>query len=233
MPIVARGGTDGATMVLFWPDNLPDNADHLLRDDPIALIESLDADGKLVLLPCDGDGGYTLAVYVREDLPPDLAAVCREHKRYPHLIVNRDGYFGGGEYVFKHDDAFLRKYPHMAEKVCLPAGTYAAEVFETDVPEGTYARWLRDRVRPAEKSLHDLHGGLAALGVVAVVAAAAGLFFLRRAASLALAPGAAIVVLAAVLVSRTAGYKAVRAAAEEFEGMYPDYVVRLTGLPGK
>ena len=35
MKITASGGTDGANIVLFWPDNLPDDADARLNDDPV------------------------------------------------------------------------------------------------------------------------------------------------------------------------------------------------------
>ena len=48
MKITASGGTDAGNIVLFWPDNLPDDADAALRDDPITLVENLRNEGKLI-----------------------------------------------------------------------------------------------------------------------------------------------------------------------------------------
>src|SRR5207237_9307150 len=97
MKLTASGGTDGTTMLLSWPDNLPDDGDRLLRDDPIDLLEKLDAEGKLIYFPCAGDGHYRLSVYVGEEVPGELAAMCREHKRFARLVAAGEGYFGGGE----------------------------------------------------------------------------------------------------------------------------------------
>lgn len=101
MKITASGGTDVAGIVLFWPDNLPAVADFALRDNPVALIETLQEQGKLIRFPCDGDGGYTLAVFVREDIPDELRSCCEDEVQIPVLTVRGVGYFGGMEYMFK------------------------------------------------------------------------------------------------------------------------------------
>lgn len=106
MRLTASGGTDGASIVLFWPDNLPDDADAAINDDPVSLIERLQTKGKLIWFPCGADGGYTVAVYVRADLPPELAPHCKEVDRIASLVVRGNGCFGGMEYVFKHDRSF-------------------------------------------------------------------------------------------------------------------------------
>ena len=63
MKLTASGGTDAANIVLFWPDNLPDDADATLKGDPVDLVDQLQKDGKLVWFPCLSDGGYTVATW--------------------------------------------------------------------------------------------------------------------------------------------------------------------------
>src|SRR5438067_4253166 len=126
MKLTARGGTDGAHMVLFWPATLPAGTDDALEDDPVALVERLKADGKLIRFPCDSDGQYTVAVFVRTPVPSDLLAVCKEPEHYLRLEVKGDGYFGGLEYLFQEDRSLLDRFPHMAEPIRIPDGTYTA-----------------------------------------------------------------------------------------------------------
>jgi hypothetical protein len=227
MRLDAAGGTDGATMVLFWPDNLPEDADAALADDPMTLIERLDAEGKLVHLPCAGDGGYRISVFVREELPPDLAAVCREDRRYPRLTVAGDGYFGGGESLFKRDASFLQKYPHMAEKLAVPAGTYAATVYQTDVPRGMSRRWLRDRVDARARLVERSYEVLWPASLLAALATLVGFVFVSRTMGLVSLGVTAALICATVVVSRSASWRRVRAAYDAFATAYPDYVVRL------
>src|SRR5436190_23377729 len=129
MTITASGGTDGANIVLFWPDNLPDDADELLTQDSVALVENLRDQGKLIWFPCDGDGRYAVAVFLAMDVPDDLIVHCKEEVKIPSLIVRGPGYFGGMEYMFKHDSSFRDKYPGMCEQVNIPDGTYSARVW--------------------------------------------------------------------------------------------------------
>ena len=227
MRLTAQGGTDGATIVLFWPDNLPDDADRLLQEGPVELMERLDAEGKLVQFPCDGDGHYALAVIIGEELSPDLAAVAKEHKRYPALVAAGDGYFGGGEYCFKRDDALLRRYPHQAGKLPIPAGTYAATVYQTEVGDDVYAKWSVGRVGPAARRVERLRNVLVAAACAAVLATLVGLCAFPWVVKGITAGVAVGLVAAAAVVGRTESYKAVAAARDEFERLYPDYVLHL------
>ena len=203
MRLTAQGGTDGATIVLFWPDNLPDDADRMLQDGPVELFEKLEAEGKLVQFPCDGDGHYTLALFVREELPADLAAVSREHKRYPTLVAAGDGYFGGGEYAFKRDDTFLRRYPQQAGRLTIPAGTYAATVYQAEVGDDVYAKWSRDRVGPAAKGIERLRNVLLAAACAAVLATLVALCAFPWVVKGIIAGVAVALVAAAMLVGRS------------------------------
>ena len=228
MKLTATGGTDGANIVLYWPDHLPDDADARLKDDPVELLEQLERDGKLLGFPCDGDGGYSLAVFVGEAPPAELMRYCREAKRYERLVVAGDGYFGGAEYVCKHDSAFREKHPHMSTSIAIPPGTYRATVYEVELPDELEADWIRDHAGPAAVRLSTMMGILLGGVVVCTIAALVGLkvmswtaWFCAVAAGMALAA-------AAWAVSRTAGYGAVAAARSEFERAYPAYVVQLS-----
>jgi hypothetical protein len=227
MRLTAAGGTDGATMVLFWPANLPDDADRLLRDDPIALFEKLDGEGKLIYFPCEGDGGYTLGVYLHEDVPAELAAFCREHRKYPHLLVSGEGYFGGGECVFKRDAGFIEKYRHMAGKVTVPDGTYDAAVYATDVPRSFYGKWLREHAGPSAKRAGDAYGVMWGFIIGGVLATLFGLFLMPWKFWFLFAGGTAALIAATFALSRSAAYKKVVAARAEFARAFPAYVVRL------
>jgi hypothetical protein len=225
--ITARGGTDGATMVLYWPDNLPDDADTQLKDDPMALIEKLRDEGKLILFPCDGDGQYTLAVFVGGQVSDELQEFCKEEERYPSLIVRGDGYFGGAEYMFKHNDTLRIAFPHMSEKVVMPAGTYAARVWRTNVPESVYHTWLVREAGPGAKRLRDLHRGIATCAVVGVLLALVTLLFVPWAVWFCIAGAAIALVVVAVALSRTPAYQAVAKAQRHYEEAFPKYVVHL------
>ena len=227
MKLTARGGTDGANMALFWPETLPDGADAALEDDPLALVEQLKADGKLVWFPCDSDGGYTLAVFVRTPVPDELLAVCGEPERYPALTVRGDGYFGGLEYLFKDDRSLLDRFPHMAGPVRIPDGTYAATVYQTDVPESQYDEFLRGRAGTAAKGVWDAHGLVAAWAVAGVFASLITAATGPRQLWTTIVGVTAALIVTAVAISRTPAYRTVRRARDEFETEYPSYVVHL------
>ncbi len=126
MKITASGGTDGANKVLFWPENLPEGADEVLRNDPVGLIERLRDEGKLIWFLCDGDGGYSVAVFVGSPAPDRLLSLCKDEENSPRLVVCGDGYFGGMEYMFKNEGSLLNWTVGMIEKMQIPEGTYSA-----------------------------------------------------------------------------------------------------------
>jgi hypothetical protein len=226
MKITAHGGTDAATIALFWPDNLPEGADRLLQKDPLELAESLRKEGRLLWFPCDGDGDYTVAIFVRSPVPDYLRALCEDEERYPTLVVKGQGYFGGGEYMFKHDSSFLKKHPRMCERVVVPEGAYAATVYRTNVPEEIYEAWLKDHAGSRAKRLWDFHGVLAACSVAAVVLSLISFAFPWVVRYCVMAATLVLVGLA-VGLSRTKAYRSVAAAQKEYEKAYPGYVVHL------
>lgn len=214
-------------MVLFWPANLPDDADQLLQDDPVTLTERLQGEGKLIWLPCDSDGGYSLGIFVNEPLPPDLAGYCKHEAHIEKLTVDGEGYFGGGEYMFKHDRSPLDRYSHMAEKVQIPAGVYEATVYTSQEPESAEQEWMKAHTSASALRLWNAHSTICALSVIGVLATAVSLFFLPAAPWLLVAGTTLALIGLAVALSKTAAYKSVAAAQKEHERMFPAYVVHL------
>jgi hypothetical protein len=227
MKLNATGGTDGANIVLYWPDHLPNDADARLKDDPVEQIEQLERDGKLIVFPCDGDGAYSLAVFVREEPPAELMRYCREAKTYRSVLVHGDGYFGGAEYVCKCDCAFRTKYPHMSTKIAIPDGAYGATVYAVEPPEELESQWLRERAGRAGAAVSNVVGVLVVGVVVCAFASLIGLAFMTWTVWFCVAGAGIVLAALAWALSRTAGYRAVADARAEFERAYPAYVLSL------
>jgi hypothetical protein len=227
MKITARGGTDGANIVLFWPDNLPDDADDCLERDPIAMFERLRNDGKLIWFLCDSDGEYSVAIFLHCAVPDGLVPYCKDEEHIPVLTVRGVAYFGGMEYMFKLDRRLLGKHLSMCEEVVIPDGTYSARVYRTDVPESVYDSWLVSHAGASAKRLWDMHGTIAACAVVSVVATLIAFFGVSWSVWFWFAAIASTLVASAALMSRTHWYKSVDKAQAEYAKAYPAYVVHL------
>lgn len=213
MKLTARGGTDGASIVLFWPANLPEGADAMLQEDPVSLAEQLQAEGKLLWFPCTGVGDYTLAIFVDTPIPEDLARHCREVQRYPALTLPGKGYFGGQEYMFKHDSGLSDKYLGMIERVMIPEGTYAAVVYETDLPPG-----------------HSHNDWTTVLMIALVCGTLVGMGTRSWLLCLGFASAAVLLILATVLRSRRELCRSGNRAQENGEQESPSYVLQLMPL---
>jgi hypothetical protein len=227
MKITASGGTDGANIVLFWPDNLPENADALLADDPITLVENLRSEGKLIWFLCDGDGGYTVAIYVRSKVPEELLALCTDREEIPALVVRGRGWFGDMEYMFKSDSSFHEKYPGMIEQVEIPEGTYRAQVYRTHILDATYDAWMLDQAGTAATRFWRFHGNIAACAVVSVLATVITFFIVSWTVWFCILGTSAIFALCASIMTWSERYKRAARANAAFAQAYPSYVVRL------
>jgi hypothetical protein len=217
MKMTASGGTDGANIVLFWPDNLPEDADRALRDDPIPLIERLRDEGKLIWFPCDGDGGYTVGIFVGCEVPDYLRALCRAEETYPLLLARGAGYFGGMEYIFKHDDRLLRGAPHMCEKILIPEGAYSGGVWRTDVPKSAYKSWLEREVGPGAKRFWDIYRFCIAYSVTGLIVLTITFCFATWVFWFCILALESTLVVVAVAMSRTNRYRAVARARREYK----------------
>jgi hypothetical protein len=228
MKLTAQGVTDGATMVLFWPAHLPENADEQLQNDPMGLFEKLAAEGKLIQFPCEGDGDYGLAVYLNESIPEQVLLKCKEDVTIPRLIAKGDAYFNGGEYVFKHDRSYFDKYPQMDQPLRLPDGIYQATVYLSEDSSDDSVRWLRQRLSPQDRAVESARVCLFLLLIVSFLVGVVSLF----AASWPVAGGIwavfAVLVLLFSLLTRSPAVKRVQEAQLERNREFPAYLVQLT-----
>lgn len=227
MKFTATGGTDGANIVLFWPDNLPDDADEMLQEDPASLIERLHSVGKLVWFPCDGDGDYSLAAFIDEQPPAELLAYCRNEERLLRLVASGEGYFGGAEYMFKSDATLLEQYPSMCQRIEIPAGTYAARVYRTELPDNLDEDWLLEKAGPRAKRMWECQTTLVGLSIALVLAVFVAWLLVSWVIWYGLIGAATVSILAAMGIAKSSPYRAAVAAREEFKKAYPDYVVQL------
>lgn len=138
MKITAEGATDGGNIVLFWSANLPEDFDSIDDVDRGDLFVQLMESGEFVWFLAEGDGDFTVHIYIDEPLPETVRETCSDEDHYPCLNVNGDAWFGGMEYMYKYDRSFLDRHPGMCEKVVIPDGEYEAWVYRTDAggPEG-------------------------------------------------------------------------------------------------
>ena len=226
MKITASGGTDGASIVMFWPETLPDDFDTVFDDDPLSLVERLAGEGRLIRFPCDADGSYSVALFLDVPIPDNLRGLCEDEEHYPHLLIEGTGFFGGMEYMFKQDRSFLDRYPHMCGELAAPAGTYSATTYRVNPPDEVYDAYL-ERTGAAAMRVWRLHSSVAAGAIISVLGTIVSFFFLSWAKWAAVAGIALTLAILAVLLSRTAGYRAVKAAQQEYEREYPSYVVHL------
>ena len=133
MIIHAKGGTDCGNIVLFWPDNLPDDADIKQRKGDIEAFDQLQEEGKMIWFLAEGDGGFNVSIFIDEAVPDYLREFCGDEDHYPILLANGDAFFGGMEFLTKTNLDNLQQHPYMCEKVEIPEGKYKAWVYRTNV----------------------------------------------------------------------------------------------------
>jgi hypothetical protein len=227
--VLLEGGTDAASMLIFDPAALPDDYDARAREDPTALIEPLAAAGRLSWLDTAADGGYSLGLCVDRPLPPDMvpfAKLAGESGRFS--APSGRLYFTGIEYAFRHDDSFLRKYPHMGAYREIPPGEYHLRVFEMTYPEEFHEDLLRASLPPGAFRVYSLMNSLIPLGCVAVLALVASPFWLGlRLWCTTVLPLALMLVLPAIALSRTRTYREAKRLDQDIRRQYPDYMATL------
>lgn len=228
MVLTAEGGTDGANIVLFWPENLPVDADAVLAKNPIELADRMSKEGKLIWFPCDGDGGFNLSVFVRTPIPEMLKSVCKQEEVIPSLIVKGDGHFGGLEGIFKNpkSDAALLG---CTQKLEIPPGTYSATVYTTDYDgvSNLLNPWVQEKAGSFAYWMGNFYSGGCALSFIALIGTIGVLAFLPEYRNLWTLGPILVLLLAISLMGRTKAYKRAYQAERDFKKAYPNYVVSL------
>jgi hypothetical protein len=233
MKLVAEAGTDAAGVVLFAPEALPEDFDARHRRDPRAVLEDLAAAGRLFQVDTGADGEYSLHLYLDEPLPGPLAAHCADLITAPAFAVP-DGilWFSGVEYVFRTDDALLRRSPGMGTRLEIPAGTYAARFWRCEYPDEHVEDQVRQALGEREYRRLDMPGCLVGVALALTLVAVGGVIGSRAAAwSLLLAALAVGTWAGLYRVLRSPRYQALTEAQRAIERQYPSFAVELLTQP--
>lgn len=227
---VLEGGTDAASMLIFDPATLPDDYDVRVHHDPIAVIERLFDDGCLYWLDTASDGTYSLGICVGELLPDELVRFARLSGVAARFTVASGRlYFTGIEYAFRHDDSFLRRYPHMGACCQIPVGTYRLTLYEMDYPEDFHEDRLRQRLSVNDFRLYALmNHRLIPLGCIsAILLVLSPLLIGLRLWSVTALPLCVALALSTILISRSRPYREARHSHLAIQREYPDFCAAL------
>jgi hypothetical protein len=227
---VLEGGTDAGSMLIFDPSTLPDDYDVRVRHDPIAVIERLFDHGCLYWLDTASDGGYSLGICVSECLPGELARFARPLGVAARFTVASGRlYFTGIEYAFRHDDSFLRRYPHMGACYAIPAGTYRLTLYEMDYLEDFHEDLLRQKLSANDFRLYTLmNNGLIPLGCISAISLVVSPLLLGlRLWSITALPLCVPLALSAILISRSRSYREASHSHLAIQREYPDFCAAL------
>ena len=216
-------------MVIFDPAALPDDFDQKQRDDPLAQLEELAQAGRLYWLDTHADGAYALGVYVGDRLPDRLQALGKKLGASESFqIPSGRLFFTGIEYVFRTDDSFLRKHPHMGSSLELAAGSYRADFFEFEYPEDFYEDFLRERLSALELRTYRFMNILAPLGCISLLALFAALGFLSWYVwAVTVLPCGLLLIALPLIVSRLPAYRKADAVYKEVQKEFPGYGILL------
>ena len=187
-------------MVIFDPAALPDGYDSV-RQNPVETIEAAAKEGRIYWLDTASDGGYDLAVC--------MDGVRPEHARFARQIGVAERfaapsgrlYFAGIEYMFRHDDSRLRKYPHMGSYQSIAPGVYRLTIYEMDYPEDFHEQLLRERIGPRSFRLYSLMGWFVPLGCLGALGLVAWLLVLGQGLWRGAAPSVRFVLILPVCVA--------------------------------
>jgi len=228
MKLVANGGTTSEMLVLFWPEQLPADVGQLLASNREELIAWYHSEGKLIWLPCSFDSTYSLAVFVNVDVPENLLPLCHDKGTSPCLTAQGPAYFGGGEYVGKLDEKCFNKRQHLSGPLNIPAGTYTAQIFRTQLPFALRYRWMREHAGTAAFRFSFLQAVIMLLGLIGVIVCLFTFLALSRQTWLYILIPTLISIAVAIGMTRTSWHQRIKNARKIFREKYPDYVVKLT-----
>lgn len=183
MKSIIETGTDAAMVCFFDRQSLPPDFDQISADDPIALLDQLEAQ-QLLWFGGDGDGTYTFHVYLDEPAPEPIVAHGEVIKRFERFQVpSGELWFCGVEYMANDPvkgstntpPGGLEIYEAAGERITLTAGNYEVTVYRcewsdqelSDVVKQAIPASLRTTYR-IEQALQILAGGSLVIGAIAL-----------------------------------------------------------------
>lgn len=224
-----HAGTDAGNVVAFDPAALPDDYDTLAKDDPITHIQRLHDEGRLRWVDAHADGSYRLGMFVGQAMPERLAPYLGKGEVIEQFHTPSGRlWFTGIEYVFRHDDSFLRKFPHQGASVEVPAGIHKAVFYELEYPEDFEETLLAQHLSPEQLAARKRMDQVALFGWLGALAIGIGFVVLNKSvwAMTALPLGLAAIAIP-FFFSRSRAHKSAEAAATSATDEYPDYVLHI------
>ncbi|RCS56159.1 hypothetical protein DTL42_00070 [Bremerella cremea] len=226
------GGTEGGNMVLYWPENLPENAETLLEEDPVTFLDKMAEEGRIIWFLNDGDGQFTVSVYVDEIPPAPLKDFLGEEENYSDVHVKGPTFFGGLECVGEQEPQLSDEYEGLFTPMAIPEGTYHGTVYRTFIPPAFTRRWLIERLGKRRYRILHWQQLLSKASFLGIVACLFAFFFLQLPVWLLLVAIVAGSFVAAVLLARSEACREAIVAIDEFTQLYPEFVVVLSSTDG-
>lgn len=218
-------------MVMYWPENLPEDAERLLEEDPVTFLDTLSEEGRIIWFPNDGDGQFSISVYLDEDPPAPLKGFLGEEENYPDVRVKGATFFGGLECVGEEEPKLSDEYQGMFTQLAIPEGIYQGSVFRTFVPPTFSRSWLIERLGTRRYRILHWQQLLSRASFLGIVACLFAFFFLKLPVWLGLVAVVASSFVAAVLLARSEACREAIVAIDEFTQLYPEFVVVLSSVP--
>lgn len=218
-------------MVMYWPENLPENADKLLDEDPVSFLDSMCEEGKLIWLPNEADGQFSISVYLDEDPPAPLKGFLGEEEHYPDVRVKGKTFFAGLECVGEEEPKLTDEYQGMFSQLAIPEGIYQGNVYRTFVPPTFSRSWLIERLGAGRYRILHWQQLLSKASFLGIVASLFAFFFLQLPIWLMMVGVVAASFVAAVLLARSEACREAIVAIDEFTQLYPEFVVVLSTAP--
>lgn len=166
---VVEAWTDGATLCVFDPAALPSDFDNVVGDDPVGLMEKLQAEGKLWFGGSGGDGQFVCHAYIDEELPSDLQVVAVS--RVPAMSFPFGRVFIAGAEYAANDPTLGSPFTPKGG-----LGPQAESVSSITVKPGTYQFAIYEVSEDASKGKQSFHPSV-------LLAVLSGLFFVVGAIS--------------------------------------------------
>jgi len=224
-----HAGTDAGSVVAFDPSALSDDYDTISKGDSITHIERLHSEGRLRWIDPHSDGSYRLGIFTELALPERLAPFLGQGEVIEQFHTPSGRlHFTGIEFVFRHDDAFLRKHLHMGGSVVVPQGIHRATFYELEYPEDFEETLLAQHLSPQQLAAKRRMNRFAPFGCLGALAIIIGFFVLSRSAWMTTVLPIGLVAIAIPLIlSRSRTHSSSEAATTAITDDYPDYALHI------
>lgn len=227
MRIDVEGGTDIASIQLFWPSRVTEDVQAKSFTERQSWIAEQSEAKQLIDFPCNSDGSYKVAIFIDEDPPEELAEHLVDGKELGRFETpGESAWFGGFEGI--SSDPTSGKHRNAVNPVEIPAGSYEARLSEFAPPPEFEDLWIQAQLGPeglaTRSRLDSLLGGGGLLGLLGV---GIGIFSDWGLSAFVLIGVALVLFALAALANRGEGSEQIHQANKAYEDRFASYVLRL------